>query len=181
MCQFPYYPATYIMRQVDSGTHRSIDIWRFKSTKSNRTYIVEIEHFGKHLIAVKFFPKDFRNSKFRYSMMTNDYEPRTIVYSCLYVVKHYIDSDPLLSFGFVAASDIDEKKQQTPVNRRFSVYRKIMNLFFGTQTFLHIQDASRRVYLLVSKKSLADSVVTIEQFEDLLNRLYTEEFNLSWD
>ncbi len=109
MCQFPYYPATYIMRQVDSGTHRSIDIWHFKSTKSNRTYIVEIEHFGKHLIAVKFFPKDFRNSKFRYSLMTNDYEPRTIVYSCLYVVKHYIDTDPLLSFGFVAASDIDEK------------------------------------------------------------------------
>lgn len=169
------------MRREDPDSHRITHLWRFKSTKKSRWYIVEIECFGEHLIAIKFYPKNFRLSEQRYSLMTNDNEPRTIVSSCLYVVKHYLDKDPLLSFGFVAAQDIDEKKRQRPVNRRFSFYQRMVVSFFGTKTFNHFYDEHQRVYLLINNDGLKKKVISAGYIEELLNELYAGEFNFSWD
>ncbi len=46
--------------------------------------------------------------------MTNDNEPRRIVYSCFELMRRYYLKDNTISFGFVAASDIDPiKKEKT--------------------------------------------------------------------
>ncbi len=75
------------MRSKHNETLRITDIWKFRSTKSNKWYIVEMEHFDNNLIAIKFYYKGARLSPHRYSLMTNDNEPRTIVYSCLELIK----------------------------------------------------------------------------------------------
>lgn len=43
------YPASKIMRSKDPSTLRMISLWKFKSTKSHKWYIVEIEEFSNHL------------------------------------------------------------------------------------------------------------------------------------
>lgn len=72
------------MRSKDPSTLRIIDIWGFRSSKSNKRYIVEVESFSNRFLGLKFYWKGVANSKERYSLLTNDYEPRTIVMSCVY-------------------------------------------------------------------------------------------------
>lgn len=63
------------MRSTDPDTLRIIDLWKFKSTKSNKWYIVEIERYTNHFLGLKFYWKGVALSKNRYSLLTNDYEP----------------------------------------------------------------------------------------------------------
>ena len=73
-----------------------------------------MEHFSDNLIAVKFYYIGVRLSENRYSIMTNDNEPRRIVYSCFELMRRYYLKDNTISFGFVSASDIDPiKKEKT--------------------------------------------------------------------
>lgn len=72
------------MRSKDPSTLRIVDLWTFKSAKSNKRYIVEVEKFTNHFLGLKFYWKGVANSKLRYSLLTNDYEPRTIVMSCVH-------------------------------------------------------------------------------------------------
>lgn len=83
--------------------------------------------------------------------MTNDNEPRTIVYSCFELMKRYYINDGSVSFGFIAAQDIDPVNKSKPVNRRFRFYRTLANNYFGTKTFIHLQDQEERLYLLLNR------------------------------
>ena len=77
------------MRSKDISTLRIVDLWSFKSTKSHKRYIVEVEYFSNHFFGLKFYWKGVAESKNRYSLLTNDYEPRTIVMSCVYIMLEY--------------------------------------------------------------------------------------------
>lgn len=96
------------MRSKDSDSLRIIDLWSFRSEKSNKRYIVEVEEFEKGFYGIKFYWKGVEKSKRRYSILTNDYEPRTIVRSCVEIMLQYFRNNPLVSFGFVAAPDLEK-------------------------------------------------------------------------
>ena len=57
-----YYPSKFKMRSTDPSTLRIIDIWDFKSTKSNKRYIVEIEYFSNNFLGLKFYWKGVATS-----------------------------------------------------------------------------------------------------------------------
>lgn len=107
------------MATKDASSNRAIDLWHFKSTKSNKRYIVEIEKFSSHFLGIKFYWKGVADSKIRYSILTNDNEPRTIVLSCIHIMMEYWNKDRLASFGFVAAPDINSKTIPGIPNKRF--------------------------------------------------------------
>lgn len=77
------------MRSKDQSSLRIIDLWTFKSLKTNKRYIVEVEGFENEFYGLKFYWKEVEKSKDRYSLLTNDYEPRTIVRSCIEVMLQY--------------------------------------------------------------------------------------------
>ena len=89
------------MRSRDTSTLRIISLWKFKSTKSNKWYIVEVEEFPFHFYGLKFYYKGVSLSKNRYSLLTNDYEPRTIVMSCINIMRKYYDS---IFFAFLRSN-----------------------------------------------------------------------------
>lgn len=105
------------MRSKDSGSLRIIDLWTFRSLKSNKRYIVEVEGFENEFWGLKFYWKGVEKSKNRYSLLTNDFEPRTIVRSCIEVMLEYYRKNPLVSFGFVAAPDLDEDVKDKKLTR----------------------------------------------------------------
>ncbi len=123
------------MRSKDPSTLRIIDLWGFRSAKSNKRYIVEVEKFSTHFLGLKFYWKGVADSKDRYSLLTNDYEPRTIVMSCVYIMLEYFRKDDCASFGFVAANDINHSDETIHPNKRFRFYRRMMLSIFGTETF----------------------------------------------
>ncbi len=45
------------MRSKDPSTLRIIDLWGFRSTKSNKRYIVEVEQISDHFLGLKFIGK----------------------------------------------------------------------------------------------------------------------------
>lgn len=166
------------MRSKDPATLRIIDIWGFTSTKSNKRYIVEIEHFSKHFLGIKFYWKGVSDSKNRYSLLTNDYEPRTIIMSCIHIMLDYFINDKCSSFGFVAANNINETSSQFKPNKRFRFYRRMMLSIFGEQTFTQVYDKNSSLYVLINSKMLRDNLVTIHQIEHEIGRLYSGEYSL---
>lgn len=166
------------MRSRDPSTLRIIDLWGFKSTKSNKRYIVEVEKFSNHFLGLKFYWKGVANCKNRYSLLTNDYEPRTIVMSCIYIMLEYFKKDNCSSFGFVAANDLNNSNHRTIPNKRFRFYRRMMLSIFGLKTFAQGYDIKNSIYLLINREMLEKNDISINQIEKEISQLYEGEYSL---
>ncbi len=173
-----YYKASFIMRSTDPSTLRIIDIWSFKSTKSHKRYIVEVEKFSNHFLGLKFYWKGVASSKERYSLLTNDYEPRTIVMSCVHIMLEYFKKDDCASFGFVAANDLNNSSIIPNVNKRFRFYRRMMLSIFGSETFSQGYDINNSIYLLINKRMLYHGDITLNQIEAAISKLYEGDFSV---
>ena len=104
------YPFYFVMNEkgdADNGI-LTVKLYRFKSTKSKITYIVRVEIYQNHVYAVKFYTKNSRHSKNKYSLMTNTNEPRFIIHTCINIMLSIYKNDKMASFGFIGASSINE-------------------------------------------------------------------------
>ena len=169
------------MRNKGNDLLRIVDLWTFKSTKSNKRYIVEVEGFEGEFYGIKFYWKGVEKSEHRYSMLTFDYEPRVILRSCIEVMLIYYRKNPNASFGFVAAPDLEEDikgKKFNPKNgsRRFKFYQRLMINLFGPKTFKQVADTTNTIYLMINTKQLATGKITIKKVEDMLNQTYLGEY-----
>lgn len=176
-----YYIPKHIMRSKDKSSFRIIDLWTFKSTKSNKRYIVEVEGFENEFYGIKFYWKGVEKSANRYSLLTNDFEPRTIIRTCIEIMLDYYRKNTLVSFGFVAAPDLEkdiEGKRINPVkgSRRFQFYKRIMVNLFGPETFLQASDTTNTIYLMINMKMLSSGNITIKDIEKRLNQTYEGGF-----
>lgn len=168
------------MRSKDISL-RIIDLWTFRSVKSNKRYIVEVEGFENEFYGIKFYWKGVEKSKDRYSLLTNDFEPRTIIRSCIEVMLEYYRKNPLVSFGFVAARDLEKDLKGKKVevqsgSRRFKFYQRMMVNLFGPETFYQASDTTNTIYLMINRKQLSSGAVSIKDIEKLLNQTYKEEY-----
>ncbi len=171
------------MRSKDSGSLRITDLWTFKSQKSNKRYIVEVEGFEDDFFGLKFYWKGVEKSKNRYSLLTGDYEPRIIVRSCIEIMLDYYRKNPLVSFGFVAAPDLKKDIEGKNLNlgagsRRFRFYRRMMINLFGPETFFQASDTTNTIYLMINRKRLAMGNITLQYIEDRLNETYLGDYIL---
>lgn len=169
------------MRSKDPTSLRIIDLWTFKSLKTNKRYIVEVEGFENEFYGLKFYWKGVEKSKNRYSLLTNDYEPRIIVRSCIEVMLDYYRNNRFVSFGFVAAPDLDKDIDRKKVNkesgsRRFRFYQRMMINLFGPETFRQVSDTTNTIYLLVNKTQLSNGSITLKDIERKLNQTYLGEY-----
>lgn len=114
-------------------------------------------------------------------MLTNDYEPRTIVRTCIEVMLEYYRKNPLVSFGFVAAPDLEKDIQGKKVNltngsRRFKFYQRMMVNLFGPQTFYQAADTTNTIYLMINMAQLKSGAITFKDIEARLNQTYRGNF-----
>ena len=165
------------MRSTDPGTLRIIDLWKFRSRKSNKWYIVEVEHFPGQFLGIKFYWKGVAASKDRYSLLTNDYEPRTIVCSCINIMYEYFRNNQEASFGFVGASDLLISKIINAPNKRFRFYRRMMLSIFGSKTFAQCYDWKNSMYLLVNRIMLNNGKLSLPQIEAEISKLYEGDYS----
>ena len=66
---------------------------RFKSLKSNHTYIVRVEQYIHHVYCLKFFDKAMSNSRDKFSLRTATFEPRTIFYTLYHILLDVLKKD----------------------------------------------------------------------------------------
>lgn len=165
------------MRSRDQESLRIIDLWTFRSTKSNKRYIVEVEGFENEFYGIKFYWKGVEKSINRYSMLTNDFEPRIIVRSCIEIMLDYFRKNNLISFGFVAAPDLERDVIGKVCNkelgsRRFRFYRNMMINLFGPKTFYQASDTTNTIYLLINQQRLSSGKISLKDIEKKINQTY---------
>lgn len=138
--------------------------YRFKSTKSNHTYIVYVERYIEHTYCVKFFDKANMLSKNKYSLRTDTFEPRKIVSTVLNILLDVYRRDEKASFFFIGAED--EKDIQGRATRRFNFYADFVLSVITDKVFTHFRNDPLSLYILVNKFSVTD-------FETYVKRINT--------
>lgn len=128
--------------------------YRFKSAKSHHAYIVRVERYKEHAYCLKFFDKANMNSKLKFSLRTNTFEPRTIFYTLFHIMLDVLQRDPKASFFFVGAED--ENDELGKATRRFRVYQKFTSSVVSDRLFEHYAIQEESLYILVNKKSVDD-------------------------
>lgn len=95
----------------------------------------------------------------------------------------YFRKNPLVSFGFVAAPDLDKDIKGKRVykksgSRRFKFYQRMMINLFGPETFYQVSDTTNTIYLLVNMVQLSNKTVTLKDIERNLNQTYLGEYTI---
>lgn len=128
--------------------------YRFKSVKSNHTYIVRVERYIEHSYCLKFFDKANILSDNKFSLRTGTFEPRTIFYTLFNIMMDVLKKDPKASFFFVGAED--EKDVPGVATRRFKVYVKFVLSTIGDKVFKHYRVNDLSLYILANKGYVTD-------------------------
>lgn len=146
------YPFIFQMNDKSDSDNLLLYVlqYRFKSGKSHHTYIVRIEKYIKHTYCLKFFDKANMDSKNKFSLRTNTFEPRTIMYTLFHIVEDVLKKDPYASFFFIGAED--EKDVKGLQTRRFTIYQSFVLSIVGDKSFEHLRLAEYSLYILLNKK-----------------------------
>lgn len=151
------YP--FVFQMIDKCENDDICIetlqYRFKSLKSHHSYIVRVEKYEKHAYCLKFFDKANINSKYKYSLRSNTFEPRTILYTIFHIMLDVLKRDANASFFFVGAED--EKDVSGVMPRRFRLYRRFVLSTVSDSLFDHFRWNELSLYVLVNKSYISDT------------------------
>lgn len=148
------YPFLFIMNLKDEANQDGllqVKLYRFKSTKSKITYIVRVEKYMYNIYAVKFYPKKYKDSKNKYRIATNTFEPRRIINTCINIMLSIYKEDTMASFDFIGANGLNENS--TNCTKRYRVYSKIMATYFSSERFYH-KENKEKVLICLSTRSL---------------------------
>lgn len=168
-------------------------LYRFKSAKSNQVYLVWLEFFPFNFIAVKFHLKIHKHSKTKYHLLTDCFEPRRIIHTCIKIMLDANELFPTHSFCFLGANsyctikrkdkisgeivdkEINEDKENT---KRFQRYKKIVLTLISDKVFEHFDYPEHSVYILVRKTTLIANPNIVsevkEYFLDNYNDFYLQ-------
>jgi len=138
--------------------------YRFKSTKSNHTYIARVEKYLEHSYCIKYFDKANMLSENKFSLRTGTNEARTVYYTLFRILLDVLKRDPKASFFFVGESD--DKDLAGEPTRRYRVYKRFVPDLVSEESFAHKRNEELSLYILVNKKAVAD-------IDDYANRLST--------
>ena len=143
--------------------------YRFKSDKSHHAYIVRVECYKKHAYCVKFFDKANINSKNKFSLRSNTFEVRTILYTMFHIMLDVMKRDEKASFFFIGAED--EKDQDGMVSRRFRLYRRFVLSTVSGDKFEHFRRNDLSLYILVNKEYVEDTASYADELAGIVQRL----------
>ena len=138
------YTLKFIQKKLsrDSSTHLRTLVYKFYSPVITYNYVLHTDYYEESVFAIKFYAKKDKHIDYRYSRLTNKGDVGNILITCLEVIPLLLKDYPDASFGFIGSGNIDKKSQTVENiqnNQRFRVYRKIVELKTGFQTFEHFE------------------------------------------
>ena len=164
------YPFIFQMIDKNDSDEYLIETlqYRFKSEKSHHAYIVRVESYVNHAYCVKFFDKANINSKNKFSLRSNTFEPRTILFTIFRIMLDVLQRDERASFFFIGAED--EKDQKGMVSRRFRFYRKFVLSIVSDVHFEHFRRNDLSLYILVNKRFVDDTAKYADKIADTVQQ-----------
>lgn len=160
------------------------DLYSFKCTL-NITYIVEIEHHPNDVYIIKFFQKNHRFSKNRYSLLnTEGFLKRNgtngarnfliILNTVTSIIITIYKENKNASFGFIGSPTKREKGKENIENvnpdgtvantKRYNTYGIYVKRYFSPDTFEHIEIETSSAYLIKNRRNLNLTTDRVESF-----------------
>ena len=128
-------------------------LYSFKSPQSKQTYWVIVDKCVQDIYVIKFHLKAHRYSEYKYNVLTNLHEARTVLYTCIEIMLNeiYANNDTA-SIGFVGANLIGESVSNT---KRFRFYRRfVLTHIKLDNVFEHFINEEKSAYILIPHKAL---------------------------
>jgi hypothetical protein len=152
---FPGYSLIPIQKKrcKDETAHLFTYVYKFYSPITKYWYVINADYHETDVFVVKFYPKPYKRSDFKYNKTTNKGDVGNILITCIKVIPDIIEKHPTTSFGFIGAPSIDKKGliEGFVNNQRFKIYSEIAAKKIGTQTFAHSPYPAISGYLLINK------------------------------
>lgn len=167
-CNITGYPYRFIMRRIDNNV--PCLLYRFKSTKTNRVYLVRVECYPNYFFGVKFYLKSDESSPKKYNRLTGLNEPRPIINTCILIMLDLSQQYPRSSFGFIGSNINGESHFLT---KRFKVYSKIISTYFSEDNFLHYQIDDKSTYAMVRQTEIKNNPHLIDEISNYFSDNYT--------
>jgi hypothetical protein len=150
------YELNFIQKKRcrDNSAHLFTIIYKFYSPITGLIYIVNAEYHLEDIFSIKFYPKQYRHSDFKYNRITNKGDLGNILVTCAKLIPILLQEYPTASFGFISSRTVDKNSKKTEplyINQRFKVYRYFASIKFGTKTFEHFEYPKISGYLLINK------------------------------
>lgn len=168
----------------DKNSLVQTDLYSFKCTL-NITYIVEIECHTDDIFIIKFFQKNHRFSKNRYSLLnTNGFLKRNgtngaknfliILNTITSIIITIYKGNKNASFGFIGSPTIRETGEENMENinpdgtvantKRYNTYGIYVKRYFSPDVFEHIEIETSSAYLIKNRKNLKLTTDRVETF-----------------
>lgn len=166
------YPFTFVMNDKDGADDllQYTMQYRFKSSKSNHAYIVRVEKYPHHVYCLKFFDKANINSRNKYSLKTNTFEPRKIMYTLYHIFLEILKKDDKASLFFIGAED--DRDELGEATRRYRVYRKFVSSIVSDRLFEHFRINDLSLYILINKKAEEKPEVLVDKIVEEVTKAY---------
>ncbi|WP_304034689.1 hypothetical protein [Mesonia mobilis] len=178
---------TFSYKNVGSSNETDVktDLYTFKCN-FNQHYIIEVENHAYNIFIIKFFKKNHKLSKRRYSLVnsksflrrnkTNGSKNFLMVLNT--VMKIILDTyqvNRYSCFGFIGAPtkrELDSENNEENINedgtvantKRFNIYGLYVKRYFSPSDFEHIELPTSSGYLIKSKENIHLTTPLIEEF-----------------
>ena len=101
--------------------------------------------------------------------MTNTYEARRIINTCINIMLTIYEKNKRASFGFVGANGFNEDVGRT---KRYRVYSRIIATYFSDEHFYHKENIGKSAYMLINNITLNENPNLIENIESFFIAQY---------
>lgn len=131
---------------------------------------MQVEEFTYNFYAIKFYPKELRNSRKRFSVHTNDFDVARIIRTCVNIMISLYRKDPLASFGFLGSASEGEP---TAATRRFKIYAYVMANFFPPDKFQHAEHQAQSMYAMFNRNNQEPDL--LQKIEAVITEVYHQD------
>ena len=146
---------------------------------------MEVEEYIGNVFMVKFYLKAHSLSPNKYHFLTNYGAAQTVIFTVIAIMLAVFKEREVEypSFAFMGSNTkfCDERADELKANtKRFRSYKRIISIFFGSQTFEFIKDETASILIIKNRGAKID-----EQMSIILQHIYNNyeilEINLMSD
>lgn len=172
------YELKFIQKKTikDDSDHLFSYIYKFYSPVTRLNYVILADCHKYDFFSIKFYPKRYKKTDKKYSLITNKGDVGNILISCLNVIPPLLEKHPHASFGFAGARTIDKySKTIEPLenNQRYRTYTYIAQRRIGDKTFQHFEYPEISGYMLINR--VCD--LGVEKREAVIQKMLRETYN----
>lgn len=155
--------------------HLKLKTCKYRFSTPLHTYILEVECYINSFYVIQFYNRKLKNDPRKYQIQTNEFQAKSIVGTCIQVIKLFSFKDPKSSFGFIGSNSYNpDTLHEEPKNntKRWRVYKHAVENEYGPETFKHAYDKSTSSYILLRKRQDISPENLLNKILHTMNRFH---------